>query len=177
MTKWQSWELRQLFPYMAFVYALIVPLWAHQLHHSFWWSNLILCRYNVDTLNICMKEFIIFVSTDSTVIFFSKPRSAGLNYNLPSFFTDSFCAGVSNKHCLLTFFICYEILQFYFAQPHVLFYFRHAHLQTPSEGKGVIMKIYILAPLLTLAMLMLWNSLMKGNRMVLDRLQMGLKCF
>ena len=24
-------ELRQLFPYMAFVYALIVPLWADQL--------------------------------------------------------------------------------------------------------------------------------------------------
>ena len=26
-------------------------------HYSFWWSNLILCWYNVDTLNICMKEF------------------------------------------------------------------------------------------------------------------------
>ena len=24
-------------------------------YHSFWWSNLILCLYNVDTLNICMK--------------------------------------------------------------------------------------------------------------------------
>ena len=47
---------------------------------------------------------IFFVCTDSTEIFFSKLRSAGLNYNLPSFFTDSFCAGVSNKHCLLTFF-------------------------------------------------------------------------
>ena len=31
LTKWQLWELRQLFPYMAFVYALIVPLWADQL--------------------------------------------------------------------------------------------------------------------------------------------------
>ena len=54
-------------------------------------------------------EKIIFVCTDSTEIFFSKLRSAGLNYNLPSFFTDS-CSGggggVSNKHCLLTFFIC-----------------------------------------------------------------------
>ena len=39
-----------------------------------------------------MKEFIIFVCTDSTEIF-SKLRSAGLNYNLP----------ISNKHCLLTF--------------------------------------------------------------------------
>ena len=55
-----------------------------------------------------MKEFIIFACTDFTEIFFPKLRSAGLNYNLPSFFTDSYCAwgggGVSNKHCLLTFF-------------------------------------------------------------------------
>ena len=110
-------KLRQLFPYMAFVYAWIVPLWADQLllqllmeqfdtlpiqcrhiehmhegvwftknndscenldnfslirclymhrqclygpinsYHSFLWSNLILCLYNVDTFNICMKEF------------------------------------------------------------------------------------------------------------------------
>ena len=40
-----------------------------------------------------MKEFIIFVCTDSTEIFFSKLSSAGLNYNLSSFFTDSYCAG------------------------------------------------------------------------------------
>ena len=93
LTKWQLWELRQLFYYMAFVYAWIVPSWADQLYHSFWWSDLILCGYNVDTLNICMKEFIIFVCTDSTEIFFSKLRSAGLNYNLPSFFTVSYCAG------------------------------------------------------------------------------------
>ena len=62
-----------------------------------------------------MKEFIIFVCTDFTEIF-SKLRSAGLNYNLPSFVTDSYCGGGgeggrgrgSNKHCLLTFFIsCY----------------------------------------------------------------------
>ena len=26
-------------------------------YYSCWWSNLILCLYNVDTLNICMKEF------------------------------------------------------------------------------------------------------------------------
>ena len=26
-------------------------------YHSFWWSDLILCLYNVDTFNICMKEF------------------------------------------------------------------------------------------------------------------------
>ena len=31
LTKWQLWELRQLLPYMAFVYAWIVPLWADQL--------------------------------------------------------------------------------------------------------------------------------------------------
>ena len=47
----------------------------------------------------------IFVCTDSTEIFFSKLRSAGLNYNLPSFFLTLTVRGVSNKHCLLTFFI------------------------------------------------------------------------
>ena len=52
-----------------------------------------------------MEEFIILVCTDSSEIFFSKLRSAGLNYNLPSFFTESYCAGGINKHCLLTFFI------------------------------------------------------------------------
>ena len=26
-------------------------------YYSFRWNNLILCLYNVDTLNICMKEF------------------------------------------------------------------------------------------------------------------------
>ena len=69
-------ELRQLFPNMAFVYAWI------------------------------LKEFIIFVCTDSTEIFLSKLRSFCSNYNLQSFFTDS-VRGVSNKHCLLTFFICF----------------------------------------------------------------------
>ena len=53
-----------------------------------------------------MKKFIIFVCTDSAEIFFSKLRSAGLNYNLPSFFSLNLTVrGVSNKHCLLTFFI------------------------------------------------------------------------
>ena len=51
-----------------------------------------------------------FLCTYSTEVF-SKLRSAGLNYNLPSFFTESYCAGggggVSNKHCLLTFFHFY----------------------------------------------------------------------
>ena len=88
---------------MAFVYAWIVPLWADQvllqlLMEQFVMKgvkmvNLILCRHNVDTLNICTKEFIIFVCTDSTEIFLSKLRSSCLNYNLPSFFTDSYCAG------------------------------------------------------------------------------------
>ena len=58
-----------------------------------------------------MKEFIIFVCTDSTEIFFSKLRSAGLNYNLPSFSLTLTVRGVSNKHCLLTF--------FHFVQVHV----------------------------------------------------------
>ena len=62
-----------------------------------------------------MKEFIIFVCTDSTEIFFSKLSSAALNYNLPSFFSLPLTVrgggggggggGGSNKHCLLTFLI------------------------------------------------------------------------
>ena len=54
-----------------------------------------------------MKEFIIFVCTDSTEIFFRKLRSVGLNFNLPSFFSLTLTVrgggggggGVSNKHC------------------------------------------------------------------------------
>ena len=48
--------------------------------------------------------------TDSTEIFFSKLKSAGLNYHLPklSFFTDPYGAGVSNKHCSLTLFILFK---------------------------------------------------------------------
>ena len=65
---------------------------------------LILCRYNVDTLNN-MKEFMIFVCTDFAEILFSKLRSAGLNYNLQIFSLTLTVRGVSNKHCLLTFFI------------------------------------------------------------------------
>ena len=81
---------------MAFVYAWIVPLWADQvllqlLMEQF--DTLPTQWHNVDTLNICKKEFIIFVCTDSTEIFLSKLRSSCLNYNLPSFFTDSYCAG------------------------------------------------------------------------------------
>ena len=35
-------------------------------YHSFRWSNLILCPFNIDILNICMKEF------GSEKIFFDK---------------------------------------------------------------------------------------------------------
>ena len=78
---------------MAFVYALIVPLWADQLLPQLLMKQFdtlsIRCRH----INICMKEFIIFVCTDFTEILFSKLRSSCSNYNLPSFFTDSYCAG------------------------------------------------------------------------------------
>ena len=71
----------------------MVPLWATQLLPQLLMEQFEFCGYNVNTLNICMKEFIIFVCTDSAEIFFSKLRSAGLNYNLPSFFTESYYAG------------------------------------------------------------------------------------
>ena len=37
--------------------AIIGHTWADQLLPQLWWNNLILFLYNVDTLNICMKEF------------------------------------------------------------------------------------------------------------------------
>ena len=102
LTKWQLWELRQF----SLKRLLYMHRWClHGLinsYHSFWWSNLILSLYNVDTLNICMKEFIIFVCTDSTEIF-SKLRSAGLNYNLPCFFTDTYCGGVGGYLISITY--------------------------------------------------------------------------
>ena len=77
---------------MAFVYAWIVPLWADQiLPHLF--------MEQFDTFPQCrhiehMHEGVYnFCFIDSTEIFFSKLSSAALNYNLPNFFTDSYCAG------------------------------------------------------------------------------------
>ena len=68
-------------------------------------------------------EFIIFVCTDSTEIF-SKLRSAGLNYNLPSFFTDSYCAGGIKLALLIDFFHFFckynSFFQFYFSMKHVI---------------------------------------------------------
>ena len=85
--------MHRLFPYMAFVYAWIVPLWADPL-------LLQLLMEQFDTLRIqCrhiehMHEGVYnFFFTDSTEIFLSKLRSSCSNYNLPSFFTDSYCAG------------------------------------------------------------------------------------
>ena len=77
-----------------------------------------------------MKEFIISVCTDSTEIFFSKLRSAGWNYNLPSFFTDSYCAVVSNKHCLLTFFILTNLVGHIYA---IIYTKSQGHWPSSSE--------------------------------------------
>ena len=41
----------------TFVSAQIVHLRENQLVPGFYWSHLILCIHNVDTLNICMKKF------------------------------------------------------------------------------------------------------------------------
>ena len=39
---------------LMLLYAIHRPI---NYYHSFGWNNLILFLYNVDTLNICMKEF------------------------------------------------------------------------------------------------------------------------
>ena len=71
-------ELRQLFPYMAFVYAWIVPLWADQL-------LLQLLMEQFDTLPIQCRHI--------------EHMHEGV------FSLTLTVRGVSNKHCLLTFFI------------------------------------------------------------------------
>ena len=93
LTKLQLWELRQLFPYMAFVNAWIVPLWADQLLPQ-------LLMEQFDTLPIqCrhiehMHEGVYnFFWSDSTEIFFSKPK----------FFHWLLLCGVSNKHAYWLF--------------------------------------------------------------------------
>ena len=94
---------------MAFVYAWMVPLWADQL-------LLQLLMEQFDTLRIQCRHIehmhegdYNFVCTDSTEIL-SKLRSSCSNYNLPSFSLTLTVRGVSNKHCLLTFFISTVIL-------------------------------------------------------------------
>ena len=78
---------------MAFVYAGIVPLWAGQLLPQLLMEQFdtwgIQCRH----IEHMHEGVCNFVCTESAEIFFSKLRSAGSNYNLPSFFTDSYCAG------------------------------------------------------------------------------------
>ena len=93
MTKRQLLELRQLLPYMTFVYAWIVPLWAAQLLPQLLMEQFETLRIQCRHIEHLHKGVIILVCTDSAEILFSKLRSAGLNYNLSSFFTESYCAG------------------------------------------------------------------------------------
>ena len=91
---------------MAFVYAWIVPLWANQLLLQLLMEQFHTLRIQCRHIDYMHEGVYNFVCTDSIEIFLSKLRSPCLNYKLPSFFTYFYCAGgVSNKHCLLTFFI------------------------------------------------------------------------
>ena len=82
----------------------MVPSWADQLLLQLLMEQFdtlpIQCRHiehmHEGVYNFCLHRFYQNL--------LSKLRSAGLNYNSPSFFTESYCAG-SNKHCLFTFFI------------------------------------------------------------------------
>ena len=82
-----------------------MPSWADQLLPQLLMEQfdtlLIQCRH----IEHMHEGVIIFDCTDSTEIFFSKLRSAGLNYNLPFFSLTLTVRGVSNKNCLLPFFI------------------------------------------------------------------------
>ena len=98
-------ELRQLFPYMAFVYAWIVPLWADQL-------LLQLLMEQFDTLPIQCRR--IEHMHEGVYNFFaqillkSSYQNKGLlvrTITCQVFSLTLTVRGVSNKHCLLTFFI------------------------------------------------------------------------
>ena len=80
------------------------------------WCLLWVCHFPIDILgqvwylivsipDLCkLSYFYNFVCTDSTEIFFSKLRPAGLNYNLSSFFTGLLCGGylISNAYWLFS---------------------------------------------------------------------------
>ena len=78
LTKWQLWELRQLFPYMAFVYAWIVPLWANQLLLQLLMEQFdtlrIQCRHiehmHEGVYNFCLHRFYWNLLTKTKVFLF-----------------------------------------------------------------------------------------------------------
>ena len=54
--------LLELFPFVVlngFLYRVLCLWYGSPInsYHSFWWNNVIFCLYNVNTLNICMKQF------------------------------------------------------------------------------------------------------------------------
>ena len=80
-------------------------------YYSFRWNNLILCLYNVDTLNICMKElgseknnFLQNYSYEnldnfSLIRLLNMHRWCLLNLTVQGFSLNLTVRGVSNKHC------------------------------------------------------------------------------
>ena len=60
LTKWKHFELSHFLHCFLIRVLLVLRLCMHgeiNLYQSFYWSHLILCIHNVDTLNICMKKF------------------------------------------------------------------------------------------------------------------------
>ena len=78
---------------MTFVFAWIVPLWAAQLLPQLLMEQFDTLRIQCRHIEHMHEAVYNFCCTDSAEIFFSKLRSAGLDNNLPSFFTESYCAG------------------------------------------------------------------------------------
>ena len=58
------------------------------MHEGVWFT-----KNNFDKMTTVRTYTIIFVCTDSTKIFFQNLGLLVLNYNSPSFFTESYCAG------------------------------------------------------------------------------------
>ena len=88
---------------------------------AIWWSNLILYRYNVDTLH--MREGVWFEKNNFCLHRFYwnllfKTKVCWFDYYLSSFFTDSYCGGgggylISIAYWLFSFFK--QSLQIHFA--------------------------------------------------------------
>ena len=68
----------------------MVPSWADQLLPQLLMDKLILCLYNVDTLNICMKEF------GSVKIIFDKMTAVIPPQTLWNFLQNDSCENLDN---------------------------------------------------------------------------------
>ena len=75
------------------------------LYQSFYWSFLILCKYNTDIMSMCMKKCHAPIKQFWQSDYLSNLAIfMAFVFSIVVFFIDHYCTGVSNNHCLLSFF-------------------------------------------------------------------------